>query len=192
MIIDDDNPHYRDKGKRQMSNNLLYSIKQAMPVLSEYTYIVHDHCSLHQNDLNSPSPKARFYRWSSKHTGIPETTTPTKSTQKQTPTNSSNASPTPSNTTTAVSIGKIVDSKGLEQPCMQRSPNNPHPRKLKKQVTASPNPKNSGPSPNVRQKESKTENPTPQYKFLAEDICYKTPKDSKDDQDPKKGKDSKD
>ena len=74
MIIDEDEPHYCDKGK--MSNNLLYSIKQAMPVLSEYTYIVHDHCSRIKNDPNRPSPKARFYRRSSRHTGIPETADP--------------------------------------------------------------------------------------------------------------------
>ena len=69
-IMDDDDPHYSDKGKRQMSNNLLNSIRQAMPVLSEYTYIVHDHCSRIKDDPNRPSPRARFYR-RSRHTGIP-------------------------------------------------------------------------------------------------------------------------
>ena len=73
MIVRDDNPHYSDRGRQQMVSNLLYSIKQAQPALYEYVDIVNDHYEKSQSDPDRQSPKAHFYRRSSKHTGIPET-----------------------------------------------------------------------------------------------------------------------
>ena len=73
MIIRDDDPHYSDRGRQQMVSNLLYLMKHALPALYEYADIVNDYFEKSQADPSIPSPRARFYRRSSKHTGIPET-----------------------------------------------------------------------------------------------------------------------
>ena len=73
MIVKDDDPHYSDRGRQQMVSNLLYFIKQAQPALCEYADIVNNHFEKSQPDPDRPSPKARLYRRSPKHTGIPET-----------------------------------------------------------------------------------------------------------------------
>ena len=72
MIVRDDDPHYSDRGRQQMVSNLLYSMKHALPALYEYADIVNDYYERSQADPSIPSPRARFYRRSSKHTGIPD------------------------------------------------------------------------------------------------------------------------
>ena len=72
MIVRDDDPHYSDRGRQQMVSNLLYSMKHALPALYEYADIVNDYYERSQADPSIPSPRARFHRRSSKHTGIPD------------------------------------------------------------------------------------------------------------------------
>ena len=72
MIVRDDDPHYSDRGRQQMVSNLLYSMKHALPALYGYADIVNDYYEKSQADPSIPSPRARFYRRSSKHTGIPD------------------------------------------------------------------------------------------------------------------------
>ena len=96
MIVRDDDPHYSHRGRQQMVSNLLYSMKHALPALYEYADIVNDYYEKSQADPSIPSPRARFYRRSSKHTGIPET--------PKVP-NSSSASGQPPTTSDAPSSG---------------------------------------------------------------------------------------
>ena len=72
MIVRDDDPHYSDRGHQQMVSNLLYSMKHALPALYEYADIVNEYYEKSQADPSIPSPRARFYRRSSKHMGIPD------------------------------------------------------------------------------------------------------------------------
>ena len=101
MIDHNDPPHHSDRGRQQFVANLLAAIRQHQPAAYAYIDVVHEHVMRVQFDKDHPSPRARFYRCSPDHTGIPDP-------------NYQPPSATPA-ASTSVSVGQVVNAKGADQ-----------------------------------------------------------------------------
>ena len=73
MIKDADDPHFSERGKKQMVENLMAALHIAQADIASYAFVVNDHFVKVKRDPHRPSPKARFNRRASSHT-VPDTT----------------------------------------------------------------------------------------------------------------------
>ena len=89
MIKDADDPHFSERGKKQMVENLMAALRIAQADIASYAFVVNDHFVKVKRDPHRPSPKARFNRRASSHTGVPEASS------KRSPSRSSVSQPAP-------------------------------------------------------------------------------------------------
>ena len=92
MIKDSDDPHFSERGKKQMVENLMAALRIAQVDIASYAFVVNDHFVKVKRDPHPPSPKARFNRRASSHTGVPEPAS------KTSPSHSSESKTTPAST----------------------------------------------------------------------------------------------
>ena len=102
MIDRGDPPHHSERGRQQMIANLLAAIRQHQPAIYAYIDVVHEHVMRLNFDRDHPPPRARFYRRSPAHTGIPDPDYK----PPQPVEHSSNA---------PFSVGQVVSDKGMDQ-----------------------------------------------------------------------------
>ena len=102
MIDRGDPPHHSDRGRQQMITNLLAAIRQHQPAIYAYIDVVHEHVMRLHFDRDHPPPRARFYRCSPDHTGIPDPDYKPPPPVEQSP----NA---------PFSVGQVVSDKGMDQ-----------------------------------------------------------------------------
>ena len=74
MIKGADDPHFSERGKKQMVENLMAALRIAQADIASYAFVVNDQFVKVKRDPHRPSPKARFNRRASSHTGVPEAT----------------------------------------------------------------------------------------------------------------------
>ena len=87
MIKDADDPYFSERGKKQMVENLMAALRIAQADIASYAFVVNDHFMKVKRDPHCPSPKARFNRRASSHTGVPEPTSkrsPSRSSESKT------------------------------------------------------------------------------------------------------------
>ena len=72
MIKEADDPHFSERGKKQMVENLLAALRIAQADIASYAFVVNDHFIKVKCDPHRPSPKASFNRRAASHTGVPE------------------------------------------------------------------------------------------------------------------------
>ena len=89
MIKDSDYPHFSERGKKQMVENLMAALRIAQADIASYAFVVNDHFVKVKRDPHRPSPKARFNRHVSSHTGVPDPVS------KRSPPHSSESKDTP-------------------------------------------------------------------------------------------------
>ena len=96
MIKNNDDPHFSERGKKQMVENLMAALRIAQADIASYAFVVNDHYVKVKRDPHRPSPKARFNRRAPSHTGIQDQNPP-----RSTTTSSEVPATTPSYSTTS-------------------------------------------------------------------------------------------
>ena len=105
MIKDADDPHFSERGKKQMVENLMAALRIAQADIASYAFVVNDRFVKVKRDPHRPSPKARFNRCAASYTGVPEATS------KRSPSRSSESKP--ASTASHVSYAAAVTAQDL-------------------------------------------------------------------------------
>ena len=107
MIKDSDDPHFSERGKKQMVENLMAALRIAQADIASNAFMVNDHFVKVKRDPHRPSPKARFNRRASSHTGVSEPVS------KRSPSHSSESKVTPASTSSHTSYAAAVTAQDL-------------------------------------------------------------------------------